>query len=200
METTIPGRQAGPSRLLTYSAIASAAYCERSRRSSRRLRKMPRRRRGMVRTTWRCGTAASTSFWSHSAHRSWRFFSHDGQNDLPRHENGQSTLARPPGEGAHAVERSGRVRRAADTRGAARPGGTQRRDLGRAGEPIWARRSSSTRGSRRSCGLCAPTRFGARYGPSTWTPRTRAHPDQSLVRWAKNRLRPLRLRPRRAAR
>ena len=45
----------------------------------------------MVRTTWRCGTGASTSFCSHSAHRSWRFFSHDGQKDLPRHENGQST-------------------------------------------------------------------------------------------------------------
>jgi hypothetical protein len=32
----------------------------------------------MVRTTWRCGTGARTSFWSHSAHRSWRFFSQDG--------------------------------------------------------------------------------------------------------------------------
>jgi hypothetical protein len=51
----------------------------------------------MVRTTWRCGTGARTSFWSHSAHRSWRFFSQDGQNDLPRHENGQSTLVRHAG-------------------------------------------------------------------------------------------------------
>ena len=37
--------------LLMYSATASAAHCERSRRSWRRLRKIPRRRRGMVRTT-----------------------------------------------------------------------------------------------------------------------------------------------------
>ena len=51
----------------------------------------------MVRTTWRCGTGASTSFCSHSAHSSWCFFSHDGQKDLPRHENGQSTLVRHVG-------------------------------------------------------------------------------------------------------
>ena len=35
---------------------------------------------------WRCGTGASTFSCSHSAHKSWRFFSHDGQNDLPRQE------------------------------------------------------------------------------------------------------------------
>ena len=80
--------------LLMYSARASAAHCERSSRSSRRLRKTPRRRRGMVNTTCRCGTGASTSFCGHSAHRSCFFFSHDGQKFLPRQENGQSTLVR----------------------------------------------------------------------------------------------------------
>jgi hypothetical protein len=58
---------------------------------------MPRRRRGMVRTTCRCGTGASTSCRNHSAHRSWRFFSHDGQKDPPRQENGHNTLVRHVG-------------------------------------------------------------------------------------------------------
>jgi hypothetical protein len=40
----------------------------------------------------RCGTGASTSFCSHSAQRSRRFFSQNGQEDLPRHEDGQRTL------------------------------------------------------------------------------------------------------------
>ncbi len=51
----------------------------------------------MVSTTWRWGTGASTFSCSHSAHRSWRFFSHDGQTDLPRLENGQITLVRHAG-------------------------------------------------------------------------------------------------------
>jgi hypothetical protein len=42
----------------------------------------------MVKTTWRCGTGASTFSWSHSAQRICRFFSHEGQKLLPRQENG----------------------------------------------------------------------------------------------------------------
>jgi hypothetical protein len=51
IETTMPGRASAPTCLFMYSAMASTAHCARSRRSSRRLRKIPRRRRGMVRTT-----------------------------------------------------------------------------------------------------------------------------------------------------
>ena len=40
----------------------------------------------MVKTTWRCGTGASTSLCSHSAQRSCFFFSHDGQKLRPRQE------------------------------------------------------------------------------------------------------------------
>jgi hypothetical protein len=42
----------------------------------------------MVKTTRRCETAASRSWLSHSAHSSACFFSHDGQKDLVRLENG----------------------------------------------------------------------------------------------------------------
>jgi hypothetical protein len=48
----------------------------------------------MVSTTWRCVTLASTSSHSHSAHKICRFFSHEGQNDLPRQEKATSTLLR----------------------------------------------------------------------------------------------------------
>ena len=84
---TIPGRASAPTSLLRYSLSASAPHCARSRRSSRRFRKIPRSRRGIVRTTCRCGTGSSTSSRNHSDHRSCFFFSHDGQNDLPRQEN-----------------------------------------------------------------------------------------------------------------
>ena len=48
----------------------------------------------MVSTTWRCVALASTSSHSHSAHKICRFFSHDGQKDLPRQEKATSTLLR----------------------------------------------------------------------------------------------------------
>jgi len=50
-----------------------------------------------VTTTCRCGTVASTSFCSHSAHKSCFFFSHDGQKLRPRQENGHNTLIRHVG-------------------------------------------------------------------------------------------------------
>ncbi len=48
----------------------------------------------MVSTTWRRAALASTSSHTHSAHRIWRFFSHEVQNDLPRQEKATSTLRR----------------------------------------------------------------------------------------------------------
>jgi hypothetical protein len=55
IDTTIPGRACAPRRLLMYWARASAAHCERSSRSFRRFRKIPRRRRGMDDMTMRDG-------------------------------------------------------------------------------------------------------------------------------------------------
>ena len=93
IETTMPGRASPPTPLRTSSLVASAAAHPSSVSSSRRRRKSGRSKRGMVRTTWRWQTGASTFLHSHSAQRSCRFFSHDGQNDLPRQEKATSTRA-----------------------------------------------------------------------------------------------------------
>jgi hypothetical protein len=94
IETTTPGRASSPRPLRTSSATASAAARPSSVSSARRLRRSGRSSRGMVRTTWRWGTAASTCWHSHSAQTSWRFFSHEGQKERPRQEKATSTLRR----------------------------------------------------------------------------------------------------------
>ena len=88
METASPGRTSTPSCVRTYSAKASALHWLRSSSSSRRLRNVGRSSRGMVITTCRCGTGSKTSCWSHSAHSSERFFSHEGHRFLVRQEYG----------------------------------------------------------------------------------------------------------------
>ena len=90
----MPGRASSARPLRTSSVTASAAARPSSVSSSRRRRNRGRSRRGMVSTTWRCATLASTSSHSHSAHKICRFFSHDGQKDLPRQKKATSTLLR----------------------------------------------------------------------------------------------------------
>jgi len=85
----------------------------------------------------------STSFWSHSAQRSWRFFSHDGQKDLPRQENGHSTLARHVGHQSRAKPCSTRPHRM-------NPRST-RSTTGRRGPCCPAKRVGQTRSSSSRC-------------------------------------------------
>ena len=90
----MPGRTSSPRPARVAWATASAPAWDNSPNSSRLLRKSGRSRRGMVSTTCRWGTGASSFSLSHSAHRSCFFFSHDGQKERPRQENGTRTLVR----------------------------------------------------------------------------------------------------------
>lgn len=90
----LPGRTSRPAERRTSSAVASAPARASSISRSRRRRISGRSSRGMVSTTWRCATGASTFSRSHSAHSSCFFFSQDGQKLRPRQEKATSTLLR----------------------------------------------------------------------------------------------------------